>query len=173
MFAHFRARGFTLESLCLGISSHIHYNPETGRQLPLAHLPQLGDSRDADIPLNLPDCFRSGVPDLECNVRYDTWYKYRLKPDQLPAGFAREFDVGVRRFIRERQVVGVHRVPDLDKFGVPGTSAYEWILISPALPRGYGYTYHGPEGDDPESEVTNSTTYGKNGDADQSWNYRR
>jgi hypothetical protein len=170
MLSHFRSRGFTLESLCLGLSSHIHYDPETGRQLPLAHVPQIA-GRDGDIPLNLPDCFRNAVADLECNVKYDTWIKYRLKPSQLPGTFPREFDVKVRRYLQQRQSPNPFIFQSKDVGD--GNSVYEWLLASPALPRGYGYAFHGPEGDDPEPEVTNSATYEKNGDADQSWDSRR
>jgi hypothetical protein len=36
LLEHFKTRGFTLESLCLGLSSNVRFDPETGRQLPLA-----------------------------------------------------------------------------------------------------------------------------------------
>src|SRR5262245_38409692 len=33
--AHFKARGFTLTSLCLGLGSNVRFDPSTGRQLPV------------------------------------------------------------------------------------------------------------------------------------------
>jgi hypothetical protein len=34
--AYFRARGFSLETLCLAITSPVHYDPETGKPVPVA-----------------------------------------------------------------------------------------------------------------------------------------
>ena len=169
--AHFQARGFSLESLCLGISSHIHFDPETGRQLPLVHLPELGDSRNANIPLNLPDCFRNGVPFLECNVKYDTWEFYRLKPDEIDRRSAIKLDAMVRHFIESRQFSGAFQIQALGQ-GI-FDSRYEWLLASPALERGYGYALHGPEGDDPESEEVDLSTYRKKIDVGLPWNVNR
>src|SRR5215469_299295 len=41
LLAHFKGRGFTLESVCLAFSSHMRFDPETGRQLPLAFVPEI------------------------------------------------------------------------------------------------------------------------------------
>jgi hypothetical protein len=170
--AHFRARGFTLESLCLGLSSHMHFDPETGRQLPLAYVPEVGPhSRDADIPLNLPGCFRNAVPHLECDSKFDTWEVFRLEPHDNPRPFARKFDVLVRQYIQRTGVSGVFKVEDLGQ-GL-FTSSYEWLLASSALPRGYGYALHGPEGDDPEVETVNLSTYRKKSDVGSIWSDER
>lgn len=169
--AHFQARGFSLESLCLGISSHIHFDPETGRQLPLVHLPEIGRSRSANVPLNLPDCFRNAVPFLECNVKYDTWEFYKLKPDEIDRQSAIKLDAMVRKFIEGRQFSGVFQIQALGQ-GI-FDSRYEWLLASPALRRGYGYALHGPEGDDPESEEVDLSTYRKKVGVDLPWNVSR
>ncbi len=165
---HFQSRGFTLESLCLGLSSAIHFDPETGKQLPLAHLYQLKDSRESVIPLNLPDCFRNAVSDLDCNSRYDTWERFKLEPHDNPRSFAIKFDAMVRQYIRQNRISGVFRVEDLGH-GL-FTSSYEWLLASSALPHGYGYALHGPEGDDPEEETVDLSTYRKKGDVGSLWN---
>jgi hypothetical protein len=168
LLEHFQAQGFTLESLCLGLSSHMHFDPETGRQLPLAYVPEVGrDSRDADIPLNLPRCFRNAVPHLECDFKFDTWEQYRLKPRDNPREFAQKFDVMVRQYIQSKQVSGVFQVQDMGH-GI-FTSSYEWLLASNALPRGYGYALHGPEGDDPEVETVDLSTYRKKSDVGALW----
>ena len=101
MLEHFRAQGFSLESLCLGLSGAIHFDPETGRQLPIAHVRVPGKGEYLDVPLNLPRCFRDAVPELECEFRFDAWIKYRLKPSQIPTEFARKFNVEVRGYIEQ------------------------------------------------------------------------
>jgi hypothetical protein len=171
LLQHFRTRGFSLESVCLGLSSHIHYDPETGQQLPLANLVELGRGREMVIPLNLPDCFRNGVSHLECNAKYDTWEHYRLKPRDDPRPFAHKFDAMVRQHLERTNVSGVFQVEDLGH-GL-FTSSYEWLLASPALPRGYGYALHGPEGDDPEMENVDLSTYRKKADVGALWNEQR
>jgi hypothetical protein len=169
--AHFQVRGFSLESLCLGISSHIHFDPETGKQLPLAHVPERGRGRNANIPLNLPDCFRNAVPFLECNVKYDTWEFYRLKPDEIDRQSEIKLDGMVRQFIERTQFSGPFQIQALGH-GI-FDSRFEWLLASPALRRGYGYALHGPEGDDPESEEVDLSTYRKRVDVGLPWNVGR
>src|SRR5262252_6751020 len=66
LLAHFKARGFTLESVCLAFSSHMRFDPETGNQLPLAFVPEV----DNEFPLNVPLCFRNGVAYLECDFKF-------------------------------------------------------------------------------------------------------
>ncbi|MDU0960460.1 MAG: hypothetical protein E7A86_35690, partial [Bradyrhizobium sp.] len=142
LLQHFRSRGFSLESLCLGLSSQVHYDPETGKQLPLANLVELGQrGRETVIPLNLPDCFRHAVAHLDCDSKYDTWEFVRLEPRDDPRSFARKFDTMVRRHLERTGISGVFHVPDLGQGMF--TSSYEWLLASPALPRGYGYALHG------------------------------
>src|SRR5690348_3426817 len=43
LLANFKTKGFTLESVCLAFSSHMRFDPETGRQLPLAVLREIRD----------------------------------------------------------------------------------------------------------------------------------
>src|SRR5260370_24276062 len=45
LLEYFRARGFTLESLCLGLSSKVRFDPESGMQLPLAFVPEIRQDR--------------------------------------------------------------------------------------------------------------------------------
>jgi hypothetical protein len=42
-------------------------------------------------------------------------------------------------------------------------------VASHALPRGYGYALHGPEGDDPEVENVNLSTYRKKSGGSSLW----
>jgi hypothetical protein len=58
----FKARGFSLEALCLAITSPwVQYHPETGEPLPVSK----------DFLLAVPDCFRNGAPFLDCKFNYD------------------------------------------------------------------------------------------------------
>jgi hypothetical protein len=87
--------------------------------------------------------------------------------------FAQRFDTMVRTFIQENRLSGVFwrlgmsqsRFPEWFAVG----SVYEWILASHALPRGYGYALHGPEGDDPEVENVNLSTYRKKSGGSSLW----
>jgi hypothetical protein len=58
----FKARGFSLETLCLAIQSPwVQYHPETGKPLPVTERFLLG----------IPDCFRNGKPFLDCKFNYE------------------------------------------------------------------------------------------------------
>jgi hypothetical protein len=173
---YLKARGFTLESACLGLSSHMRFDPETGRQLPLAFVPQIrGEAFDNEFPLNVPLCFRNGVSHLECDFKFDTWWGSRLDRRDLISHreFAQRFDVMVRQHIQRNRISGVFfRLGTSDQSKLPewlGSSYYEWILASRALPRGYGYALHGPEGDDPEVENVNLSTYRKKSGGSSLW----
>jgi hypothetical protein len=66
MLSAFQSRGFTLESLCLSLTSVINFDPDSGTPMPFASLP--GGVR---YPLNIPDCFKRAVPFLDCSWRND------------------------------------------------------------------------------------------------------
>jgi hypothetical protein len=176
LLAYFKARGFTLESVCLAFSSHMRFDPETGRQLPLAFVPEIrANGFDNELPLNVPLCFRNGVSHLECNFKFDTWWGAKLDGRELAEHrqFAQRVDTMLRAFIQENRLSGVfwrlgmsqNRFPESFSVG----SVYEWILASRALPRGYGYALHGPEGDDPELENVNLNTYRKKSGGPSLW----
>jgi hypothetical protein len=171
LLEHFKTRGFTLESLCLGLSSNVRFDPETGRQLPLAFVPEIReDAFKQELPLNLPSCFRNAVSDLECDYKFDSWWGNRLDRRDLTSHreFSRQFDAIVRQHIQRNRVSGVFKVEDLGRGAF--TSSYEWLLASSALPRGYGYALHGPEGDDPEVENVNLSSYRKKSGGSLLWN---
>lgn len=77
--ARFVRQGFTLQSACLGLISQTIYDPETGRRLPTYQLidPDMIASRSEEpgasteeLPLELPACFKNGVPYADCTFRY-------------------------------------------------------------------------------------------------------
>ena len=83
--AQFRPKGFTVQSVYLGLVSETRYDPETGRRLPTyiitdekliaSDLRQYGEiatigAVTEELPLDLPDCFRNGTPYSDCKFRY-------------------------------------------------------------------------------------------------------
>jgi hypothetical protein len=177
LLSHFRARGFPLESVCLGFSSHVRFDPETGRQLPLAFVPELPSdgALGQEFPLNLPSCFRNGVSHHECDYKFESWFGTRLDRRDLATHreSARRFDTMVRAHIERNRISGVFfRLARSDQRRLPDwlqSTYYEWILASNALARGYGYALHGPEGEDPEIETVNLSTYRKKRGGSSLW----
>jgi hypothetical protein len=84
--ARFKARGFSLQSLCLGLISQTRYDPETGRRLPTYIIAeQAAIARDMrqygriiapglvsdELPLDLPNCFKNANAYTDCSFRFD------------------------------------------------------------------------------------------------------
>jgi len=176
LLAHFKAQGFTLETVCLAFSSNMRFDSETGRQLPLAFLPEIRDGSDNEFPLNVPLCFRNGVSYLECDYKFHSYWGDKLNPRQLAEErqSAQETDTLVRTFIQQFRPSGVFWRQGMNQSRFPKwfslSTEYELILASRALPRGYGYVLHGPEGDDPGEEDVNLSTYRKKGGGSSLWN---
>jgi hypothetical protein len=77
--ARFLAKGFTVESTCLGLIGETHYDPETGRRLATYMIVDRKkvEQRSEDVgiateelPLELPSCFRNANPYTDCVFRY-------------------------------------------------------------------------------------------------------
>ena len=67
LLASFKARGFSLTTLCLGLTStHWQYHPETGKPLTVAMADSVGP-----LLLDIPNCFKNGTPYLDCNFNVD------------------------------------------------------------------------------------------------------
>lgn len=67
LLAQFTARGFSLTTLCLGLSSyHWQYHPETGKPLTVALADTIGP-----LLLDIPNCFKNGTPYLDCTFNVD------------------------------------------------------------------------------------------------------
>ncbi|NZD66267.1 hypothetical protein HX900_35065 [Rhizobium sp. WYCCWR 11290] len=164
MLRHFIARGFSLESLCLGLSSWVLFDPETGRTIP-----RVAFSHDLEIPLNLPDCFKNAVPFLDCDNRWVHWEHYEFTEEERKDNLdhAQKVDEMVRAYVQREKISGVFSIEALGQ-GI-FDSSFEWFLASPALPRGYGYALHGGEGDDPESEDVDLSTYRKEPTVTLTW----
>ena len=70
-YAHYRARGFSLSSLCLAVSSGgwVKYDVETGKPLRLAN----------GLLIDIPDCFRNGAPFLDCAYNFEHTFGLKVR----------------------------------------------------------------------------------------------
>lgn len=170
MLAAFRARGFTLESLCLGLASSFRFDPDSGKPMPFASLPD-----KSLVPLNLPNCFRRAVPFLDCN--WSREHFWGVKRDERERAELRSvgqtIDATARDHINSKGYTGTFSpYGTLNKpeniFGNIGIML-KLAMFSKALPLGYGYAFQHPEGDDPEGETVDLTTYAKQSGAVPFW----
>jgi len=174
MVAAFEARGFTLDSICLGLDGVFAFDPETGKPLPFAVLQ--GGRR---FKLNLPNCFRRAVPLLDCAYRYDhNWgVKQDVKEQKRDRQTGEEINKIALANITPSRII--HPYSDYDKPSNVFRRNYEGVdlyillhrvVFSSALPLGYGYAFQAPEGEDPEEENVDLKTYRKKTNAFSLWN---
>src|SRR5262249_2781658 len=97
MLAAFTAGGFTLESLCLSLTSYFRFDPETGKPMPFASLPK------ATVPLNLPNCFKRAAPFMDCRWNYDPFWG---TPDAKEQGHNREVAKAIDSIARKQIASG-------------------------------------------------------------------
>lgn len=74
-FEHYSARGFSLSALCLAVSAGgwVHYDLETGKPLRVLY------ARPHDgYLLDVPDCFKNGVPFLDCKRNFEHGFGLKL-----------------------------------------------------------------------------------------------
>ena len=81
----YKARGFTLNSLCLALVSGIRFDPETGKRLPTYIFGDFVELKKQikkysgvepgivtdQLPLGIPDCFKEGTPYSDCKMNFD------------------------------------------------------------------------------------------------------
>ena len=165
--AAFEGRGFTLKSICLGLVGYFAFDPESGKPLPFAVLPD--DSRHK---LNLPNCFRRAVPLLDCAYRYEhNWgVKQNAEEQKLDRQIGEEINKIALANITPSKII--HPYNDFDKpsnvFKDRSIFLHR-VVFSKALPLGYGYAFQPPEGDDPEEESVDLETYRKETGAFSLW----
>ena len=191
--AHFKARGFTLTSLCLGLSSNVRFDPQSRRQLPVAFLPDLPNGHSGhfqpEIPLNLPDCFKRALSFADCGSNYDYFsgtpkrdnapdIRREQQRDTLYLNFMRQHQISSGVFYsfygsthRGREVVFAGR--DVTQLFGEGGSEVGRLVASRDLPRSYGYTVICCEGDDPAPEAVSLSTYRKMQDVWALWTDQR
>jgi hypothetical protein len=86
-FAPFKARGFSLQALCLAITSPwVTQDPETGKPLTVVSQGYL---------LQVPNCFRNGTPFLDCVFNFNSTGGTRQETRQR----AIQVDAAVRKII--------------------------------------------------------------------------
>jgi hypothetical protein len=96
MLARYKSKGFTLNSLCMGLLSEARFDPETGKRLPtyllvdrvalnaslngrnpkkmtpkqLAACCSDPGTTTEELPFAVPACFKNGTPYTDCDWRY-------------------------------------------------------------------------------------------------------
>jgi hypothetical protein len=77
--SRFVAKGFTLQSTCLGLISETHYDPESGRRLAtymiidrelIKQRSEEPGAATEELPLELPSCFKNANPYADCVFNY-------------------------------------------------------------------------------------------------------
>ncbi len=167
LIRHFAEAGFSKAALCLAITSDIRYDPETGRQLPLAHVAKIGelelDRLFNAFPLNLPPCFRNGTPRTDCKSNYDWYYGTEEDREERP-GLTR-VDVRAQFKNYKKLAAGADEGVFFSFESGSGpdiltTDPYiRAFSVSTSLPNGFGYSLRCCEGDDPEAEDVDLATY--------------
>ena len=128
MLARHKARGFSLESTCLGLVSQARFDPETGRRLPTYIAANEEDLRTAlkgralnsvpknelkewltdsgffseEQPFSVPSCFKDGAPYSDCNWHFDIMSGKSLTPETTRRflEFGRALEAGMARALR-------------------------------------------------------------------------
>jgi uncharacterized protein YraI len=179
--ARFSSRGFSRRSLCMALVSEARFDPETGRRLPTylivhpsnlarnAGRPAPGDLTN-ELPLDVPDCFKSGLPYTDCQMNYDLKTGRRLTAEQSNAfketgrrieaklrdpTTRRDFQYGEESsFTRGMIIVGFRHT------GILNASFYDY---SSEFPKGFGYALNadGAAAPDPSAETKTLSLDGK------------
>jgi hypothetical protein len=102
----FRSTGFSLEALCLAITSPwVQYNPETGKPLTVS----------SEFLLEVPNCFKNGMPFLDCKVVFDTssGLKWTPQEQQNKRARATAVDAAVRKVVASGRYTTQCRCEDM------------------------------------------------------------
>jgi hypothetical protein len=92
VLARYKARGFSLNSLCLALQSPLAFDPETGERLPSYMVADTNAIRKGELgagtiseilPLRVPDCYARGLPYHDCQFAYDIMTGRKLTREQL------------------------------------------------------------------------------------------
>jgi hypothetical protein len=88
----FKSNGFSLEALCLAITSPwVQFNPETGKPLTVTR----------EFLIEVPECFKNGMPFLDCSFNFDhsSGLKLTGEEQQNIRARATAVDAAVRRVV--------------------------------------------------------------------------
>lgn len=104
--ARYRAQGITLETLCMALVTGMRFDPETGTRLATVVMADIEELSRSDyfgepgpisdeIPLQIPACFRRGLPLVDCRFAYDPISGAPLTPNEtakIAAAGARAYE---------------------------------------------------------------------------------
>jgi hypothetical protein len=94
-YAHYKARGFSLASLCLAVTSGdwVKYDIQTGKPLRVVN----------GLLLDIPDCFRNGAPFLDCSYKFEHTFGLKVRDVEREKVRRRAIDVdkAIRRLIAD------------------------------------------------------------------------
>ncbi|PJK27357.1 hypothetical protein CVT23_22645 [Minwuia thermotolerans] len=108
------SRGFSKETMCMGLLSGIRFNPETGQRLATVVMVDLKEVQSPDyfgepgpiteeIPVELPGCFHRGLPLVDCRFAHHPITGAPMKPadtDRIAEAGAKALAAG-RKLIAE------------------------------------------------------------------------
>jgi hypothetical protein len=101
----YEGRGFSLNSLCMGMISGIRFDPETGERIPtfiVVRPKKKGKGVEAvtsELTLGLPDCFKDGTPYSDCAMNFDpiTGKKHKATTVAFYADLGREIEADFKK----------------------------------------------------------------------------
>jgi hypothetical protein len=84
-YAHYKARGFSLASLCLAATSGdwVKYDIQTGKPLRVVN----------GFLVDIPDCFKNGTPFLDCTYNFEHTFGLKVKNAERASIRKRAIDV--------------------------------------------------------------------------------
>jgi hypothetical protein len=84
-YAHYKARGFSLATLCLAVSSGgwVKYDVQTGEPLRIVN----------GLLLDIPECFRNGAPFLDCTHNFEFTFGLKVRDAEREHVRRRAMDV--------------------------------------------------------------------------------
>jgi len=94
-YGHYKARGFSLASLCFAVTSGdwVKYDIQTGKPLRVVN----------GLLLDIPDCFKNGAPFLDCAYNFEHTFGLKVRDAERESTRRRAIDVdkAVRQLIAD------------------------------------------------------------------------
>jgi hypothetical protein len=94
-YDHYKARGFSLASLCLAVTSGdwVKYDIQTGKPLRVVN----------GLLMDIPDCFKNGAPFLDCTYNFEHTFGLKVRNAERESIRRRAIDVdkAIRQLIAD------------------------------------------------------------------------
>jgi hypothetical protein len=150
--ARYLARGFSLNSLCMALVSLALFDPESGKRLPsyiIANFKNIDEQRQEggdltdELPLEVPDCFKRGLPYTDCTMNFDMHNGSRISAEQRQA--FRDLGTAIDQAFRRAMAEGVacdefrqvrNRCKQMERWGDENTPDHDLVKNNLA-PEGY------------------------------------